>query len=203
MKIEIKTEVLNRAKITATDCAVCTCIDKGSTYKDAAELFGISASRAGKIYAKHAESLQDIARELDAECARAEQEIYRDIQGSAERALAMQSHPFLRRYRSYTQVCTDHFAAARARWPSLNFQDYTMLRAVSFWTKPTSSSLAIMLGEGRDKARNRMYGLARIGAILSVKKQEKPVLTVADFHAPKRFFYEVLVHDFFTDIKNR
>jgi len=174
MKINHYQDIIAIAGCSVTAIAVCRLIDTGSTIQKAADLLGISQSKACNLYQKCATKIADANRQVQ---------------------------PYSGRI--YTGADTDHFARARQIFPSLDWTSYCLARLLNgLKMPPTREYMRKALGISANLAWSKLDSLVSIGAVLSCQKLPKPVQGVADLHRHQSYVYQCEVHQIFKSLDN-
>jgi hypothetical protein len=209
MKINYYQDVIIMAGCSVIAIAVCRLIDTGSTMQQAADLIGISQTKACNMYQKcatriaeaHNKIVSNIERiRADADAAAYEKSmLIREGKDAAAQNIIVPKIPI----RSYTACDTDHFARARAIFPSLDWTQYCLVRLLhGLKVAPTREYMRKALGISSNMAGEKLDALVSIGAVLSCQKQPKPVQSAADLHRHQSYVYRCEIHEFFKDLTN-
>jgi len=209
MKINHYQDVIHLAGCSAIAIAVCRLIDIGSTMQQAADLIGISQTKACNMYQKcatriaeaHNKIMSNIERiRVVVDAATYEKSyLIKHGQHAAAQAIIVPKIPI----RAYTACDTDHFARARAIFPSLDWIEYCLVRLLhGLKVSPTREYMRKALGISSNMAGEKLDNLVSIGAVLSCQKLPKPVQNAADLHRYQSYVYQCEIHQFFKELAN-
>jgi len=201
-QFKIYSALMKAAKCNPVQAAACLLLDKGLTFKEAASYLAVSAKVCENIYKNKAEFFAAEKSKFEASLSEVAAEIRSQNTNEVAAREAELKHPEMRKLKQFTYVCLNHFGAARKSWPTLSFNQYSMLRALSFFKKINRTTLSIISGISTLQIDVFIEELSALGAIAKLHENYE-VYIAKDGNMYNTKVYDIEVHNFFRNTEFR
>lgn len=202
MQFKLYSALMKAAKVSPVQAAACLLLDKGLTFKEVAAYLAVSATVCENIYKNKAAVFAAEKSKFEERLSELAAEIRSQNPNEVAAREAELKHPEMRKLKQFTYVCLNHFGAARKNWPTLTFNQYALLRTLSFFKKINRTALSIISGVTTLQIDVFIDELSAVGAITKlVKNNEAFVAKDGKLYNAK--MYDTDVHDFFKNIELR
>lgn len=201
-QFKLYSALMKAAKCNPVQAAACLLIDKGLTFKEAASYLAVSVNVCENIYKNKAENFAAEKSKFEANLSNVAAEIRSQYPNEVAAREAELKHPEMRKLKQFTFLCLNHFGAARKSWPMLTFNQYALLRALSFFKKINRTALSIISGVTTVQIDAFMDELSALGAIVTLHKNHE-VFIAKDGNMYNTKMYDTDVHGFFKNVDFR
>lgn len=201
-QFKLYSALMKAAKCNPVQAAACLLLDKGLTFKEAAAYLAVSTTVCENIYKNKAVFFAAEKSKFEAELSELAAEIRAQNPNEVAAREAELKHPEMRKLKQFTYVCLNHFGAARKSWPTLTFNQYALLRTLSFFKKINRTTLSIISGITTLQIDAFIDELSALGAIAKLHSNYE-VYIAKDGNMYNTKVYDAEVHIFFRNTEFR